>query len=36
MELLSRAIAKEYQRAACALADEGLQDIGQKRLFVST
>lgn len=31
MELLSRAIAKEYQRAASALADEGLQDIGQRR-----
>ncbi len=31
MELLSRAIAKEYQRAASALADEGLQDIGERR-----
>ena len=31
MELISRAIAKEYQRAASALADEGLQDIGQRR-----
>ena len=29
MELLSRAIAKEYQKAA--LADEGLQDIGERR-----
>ena len=31
MELLSRAIAKEYQRAASTLTDEGLQDIGQRR-----
>lgn len=31
MELLSRAIAKEYQRAASALMDDGIQDIGQRR-----
>ena len=31
MELLSRAIAKEYQRAVSALMDDGIQDIGQRR-----
>lgn len=31
MELLSRAIAKEYQKAASALMDDGIQDIGQRR-----
>lgn len=31
MQLLSRAIAKEYQRAASALMDDGIQDIGQRR-----
>ena len=31
MELLSRSIAKEYQRAASTLADEGIQDTGQRR-----
>lgn len=31
MELLSRAIAKEYQRAADALVDDGIQDLGERR-----
>lgn len=31
MELLSRAIAKEYQKAASVLMDDGIQDIGQRR-----
>lgn len=31
MELLSRAIAKEYQKAASTFSEEGLQDVGQRR-----
>lgn len=31
MELLSRAIAKEYQKAASSLMDDGIQDVGQRR-----
>lgn len=29
--MLSRAIAKEYQRAADALVDDGIQDLGERR-----
>ena len=31
MELLTRQIAKEYQRKAARLPDNGLQDIGERR-----